>query len=137
MKSAMPIETGTAMRRARATDQTVPKTRGATYDQNGWPLRIAMSSGSSVRAGTLSTMRKAATAARIARMREPAVSAVDEKILSPRRCFDLRRGAVADVVIGSWPPAGWWCRCGAGTWTQSHPQSARCPLLAQHEGHRA
>src|ERR1700712_736543 len=95
MKRAIPIESGVAISSAMTAAQRVPKTSGQTHDQKlvapfgSWPALAN-------RAGMLWMMRKSATAARVARIRDPATTVLVEKTRSPRRTFAL--GLMAPAV---------------------------------------
>src|SRR3954454_9947738 len=98
MKSAMPMDSGTAIRSASAAAHTVPNTRGATYDQKfSAPFRSAAPR---VRAGSDCATRKTATAARMTRMMLPAATVAPEKMRSPGRCLARILGAAVAVTGG-------------------------------------
>ena len=95
MKSAIPMARGSERSSASTAAQIVPKMRGQTYDQK---LSVRSDAVSPVarNAGTLCTMRKIATAARVTRIMLPANTADREKMRSPR----LRTG-LAEVAPGA------------------------------------
>src|SRR3954463_351927 len=98
MNRAMPMDSGVAISRAIRAAQMVPKTSGHTQDQKLVAL-LGSSPGPANRAGMLWTTRKIATAARVARISDPATIVLVEKTRSPRRTFAL--GLMAPAV-----PAG-------------------------------
>ena len=72
------------MMSARSAAQIVPKTRGQTYTQKLDASLGSVPAGAAM-AGMLWMIRKIATAARVARMSEPATTVLVEKTRSPRR----------------------------------------------------
>ena len=98
------------MTRARIAAQTVPKTRGPTYDQKFVVSRLALSP-VATKAGRLCAMRKMATAASVTRIMLPANTAEREKTRSPRLSTGLAAGEVTGYVSFG---GGWWGTCFAG-----------------------
>ena len=122
MKSAMPIASGTAMIRASAAAQTVPKTSGPTYDQKFGRVALEVVD-SATKAGMDWATRKIATAASTTRIRLPETIVSVENTRSPGRCF---AGGGGDGSRHGWRVP---CEC-VGLWVSvrgSMPRTPVCP----------
>src|SRR5699024_1980329 len=103
MNSEIPIATGVARRRAIAAARTVPKASAATPKVGlsrtlAYHSRVVRQfSALAARDGQARRIRKAATPARITRMRMPEPRATSAKITSPIRRLP-RDGGTASVV---------------------------------------